>query len=425
MQHGRCWVVLLLLLSLMAGCQEPPPKTTKTTITATTSLTAIPWSEAPETLFQDRATGSWADALEGSATYYRTLKPDRLFRFGPSTLSAQAMARACAELAAVARQENPDTLRETLHKRFRLFRSVGSDGDGHVLVTGYYEPLLHGSLTRSARYFQPLYRRPPDLLTLNLALWSDTWKGKQLMGRIDGRTVRPYFDREAIDGHLFPIGQAGPPPPQNPPSTGILDGHELVWVDSAIDAFFLHIQGSGRVQLDTPSQDGTPQVLRVGYAGANGRPYRSIGKILIDEGRIPRKEMTMPRLSQWLHDNPGELERVLFANPSYVFFRLLEGASVGNIQVPLTAERSMATDHRLFPRGAPGIVATTAPVFDADGQTVTGWRPDIRFTVNQDTGGAIRGAGRVDLFLGFGPHAENWAGVMKQPDSRLYFIAPL
>ena len=417
--RSKRWQVttIILLFFLLAGCEEKPSQTvTKTTSQeATTSLEAVSWSEAPPTLFQDRATRSWAKALEGSAAYYRKMAANKVFHFGAYQVSAPVMAQACTKLADVARTEKPELLQTVLQEHFSLFRSVGRDGDGEVLVTAYYEPLLQGALTRSERYFQPLYRPPPDLLEIDLGLWSSKWKGKRLKGRVQGKRLQPYFTREEIDKNLSSSEQ-----------TGKLAGKglALVWVDSAVDAFFLHIQGSGRVALDTTQQEGGKKMLRVGYAASNGRSYRSIGKILIDEGRLSREEMTLPRLRQWLQDNPEEVQRILFANPSYVFFRELEGDPVGNIQVVLTQGRSIATDHRLFPKGAPSILTTTAPIFAEDGKTVVDWKPDVRFTVNQDTGGAIRGAGRVDLFLGFGEKAENWAGVMKQSGSQLYFIAP-
>lgn len=421
MPHARGgWIVVFLALVLLAGCQEKPPSHK---VTETTSLEAVSWSDAPSALFhQDGATRTWADALEGSAAYYRKIASDRMFHFGAFQVSAQRMAQACAELAETARREDPEALRALLQARFRLFRSVGGEDTGDVLVTAYYEPLLRGSLTPSERYFYPLYRPPADRLVARLDLWSSEWKGKRLVARVEGGRLVPYFDRSEIDGDLFATEQAGKLAGR---------GLALVWVEDPVDAFFLHIQGSGRVALDTAHEgadegadEGEGDMLRVGYAAANGRPYRSIGKILVDEGHVSLEEMTMPRLRQWLRDNPEEVQRVLFANPSYVFFRALEGDPVGNIQVALTQGRSMATDHRLFPKGAPGILATTSPVFAEDGETVTHWQPDVRFTVNQDTGGAIRGAGRVDLFLGFGEQAENRAGVMKQSGSQLYFIAP-
>ena len=416
-RRGWSWGGMVLLLVLLASCQERPlPLPPATPVDARSSLEPVPWLEAPPALFEDAATQSWARALEGSADYYRRSSPDKLFYFGPYEVSAATMARACTTLAETAQKEDPSLLQEVLIKQFRLFRSVGSDGRGEVLVTGYYEPLLRGSRTHSKRYFYPIYGRPTDLLTADLGLWSLKWKGKKLVARVQKGQLLPYYERSQIDGSLSNNGE----------KKGKLAGQglELVWVDNAVDAFFLQIQGSGRVILEGPPAT-EDTVLRLGYDSANGRSYRSIGKVLIDEGQVSREEMTMPRLRQWLEEHPEEVQRLLFSNPSYVFFRFLKGGPLGNIQVALTPERSIATDHRLFPRGAPSILVTTAPLFAKDGKTVAAWKPDVRFTVNQDTGGAIRGAGRVDLFLGFGPQAENWAGVMKQQESQLFFIAPL
>ena len=414
MQRWMVFWGVVALLSVLAGCQSVPlheeaPVAKKVKrihegeVTATTSLEAVAWSEVPATLIQERDILSWAEALEQSGLYYRRLPAGQVLHFGPSPVSAGAMAKACTELAEVARSGDGERLQRVLQQRFRLFRSVGNR-EGDVLVTAYYEPLLHGSLQRSKRYFYPIYRRPPDLLE------SPGADGHRKIYRREKGKAVAYYDRRQIDGKLFSTRQPGKLAKR---------GLELVWVDSAIDAFFLQIQGSGRVMLE----DG--RILRLGYDSANGRSYVAIGKLLIDEGKVPREEMTMPRLRQWLLEHPNDNERLFFANPSYVFFHELQGEAVGNINVPLTPERSIATDHRLFPKGAPAILATTVPLFAGDGKTVTGWRPEVRWVVNQDTGGAIRWAGRVDFFVGFGENVEYRAGVMKQPDSELYFIAPL
>ncbi|WP_193771100.1 murein transglycosylase A [Candidatus Magnetaquicoccus inordinatus] len=408
-------LLLFGLLALLAGCQTVPDKELVVEKkkrekrlrigepTATTSLEIVPWSELPDGLFQDRALHTWAAALEQSAIYYRRLPAKQIFHFATTEITAATLGKTCSELATVARSGDMERLKRLLQERYRLYRAVGNS-EGDVLVTAYYEPLLQGSLQRSKRYFYPIYRHPADLQE------DGSGSGHRKIYRREKGKILPYYERSQIDGFLF-----------SPRLPGKLanKGLELVWVDSAIDAFFLHIQGSGRVQLDNG------QMMRIGYAGSNGRSYVAIGRILIDEGKIAKEEMTMPRLRQWLLDHPEDQQRLFFANPSYVFFQELQGDAVGNINVPLTAERSIATDHRLFPKGAPGILETTIPLLAADGKTVTGWRPDARWIVNQDTGGAIRGAGRVDLFAGFGENIEYRAGVMKQPDSQLFFIAPL
>ncbi|MBF0212174.1 MAG: murein transglycosylase A [Magnetococcales bacterium] len=413
MRHLRLYQIILLIF--LAGCQakplqesvdavkEPPPQELVAEPTSSTSLVPVSWSEAPAELFQDGMIRTWADALTQSALYYRRVPADKSFTFDGYQVTAAQMAKACTELADLARRDNPAQLQQTLQQRFRLFRSVGN-AKGGVLVTGYYEPLLHGSLTRSKRFYFPIYRRPPDLVV------ESGGKGAYRMEK--GKRAR-YYTRSEIDERFLAKSN------NKKLSAKLANrGLELVWVDSPIDAFFLHIQGSGRVKLD----DG--RMMRIGFDSTNGRAYTAIGRILIEEKKVPHEEMTMPRLRQWLVDNPREVRRIFFANPSYVFFRELSGDAVGNINVPLTKDRSIATDHRLFPKGAPGILTTTLPQLAPDGKSVIAWKPETRFVVNQDTGGAIRGAGRVDLFFGFDDHVDFKAGVMKQNNSKLYFIAP-
>ncbi len=393
-------------LLFVAGCQSMPEETASPAPPAATDkvpgevMIPVAWDNADTVLAAESSLTDWADAIEASVGYFARKKPEAKFKFGAHEVAALAMSRAMQKLAAMARTRNRAEFTDYLKDNFLLFRSVGNDGRGNVLVTAYYEPLLHGSKSRSNRYRHPLYTRPGDLLQVNLDPWLPQLK-KRIVARLDGASLQPYYDREEIELEKR-----------------LADKNlELVWVDDPLDLFFLQIQGSGRVQLD----DGG--VMLVGYNGANGRPYRSIGKILIDEGAISRKDMSLPALRKWLKENPAQQDRILNANPSYVFFRKLSGGPYGNISVALTPERSIATDHRIFPKGAPGMLITTIPHFTGNGSKVE-WRQSARFIVNQDTGGAIRGPGRVDLFLGFGDAAEKSAGIMKQSGSSLFFIAP-
>ncbi|MBF0453848.1 MAG: MltA domain-containing protein [Magnetococcales bacterium] len=392
------------LLALLAGCESTPSLSPMTaSLSPENVLVQSSWREIDQALEEESSLDRWADALEGSVAYFAKKNPQSTFRFGSETVTALEMTRATQKLAKIARLGNGKNFQAYLKKHFRLFRSVGSDQKGDVLVTAYYEPLLYGSYTQSSRYQYPLYRLPDDLLKIDLSPWLPEMAKKKIIGRFDGKKLTPYYNRQEIDfEHKLANKKL-----------------ELVWVDNLADVFFLQIQGSGRIQLDTG------KVLRVGYHGANGHPYRSIGKILIDEGAIEREQMSLPALRKWLRENPSQQKRLFNANPSYVFFRTLDGGPYGNIQVALTPGRSIATDHRLFPKGAAGLLKTTLPRFSADGQHIVDWQESFRFVVNQDTGGAIRGAGRVDLFLGFGQEAEQRAGVMKQSDSRLYFLAPV
>ncbi len=283
--------------------------------------------------------------------------------------------------------------RAFFERRFRPFRVVGPDGDSG-LITGYYEPELSGAWQPSDAYPVPLYTRPKDLVTVRLSDFGGDFGDERLAGRVEGGRLKPYYDRaQIVDGALDGAGT------------------EIVWVADPIAAFFLQIQGSGRVRLP----DG--EILRLGYAATNGRPYTAIGRVLVAEGALEREEVTLQSIRDWLRANPAEQRRVMDRNRSYVFFREVPGEGpVGTQGVPLTPGRSLAVDHRLMPLGAPLWIDTVDPLDPA--------RPLRRLAVAQDTGGAIRGAVRGDLFWGAGLDAEERAGRMKSP-GRYYVLLPV
>jgi len=223
-------------------------------------------------------------------------------------------------------------------------------------------------------------------------------KVEKLFGRAQGEQFTPYYSRGEIDEEELLKGRQ----------------LEIAWVEDPIDVFFMHIQGSGIIRLP----DG--RRLSLGYAAQNGRPYRSIGRLLIDEGKIPREEMSMQRLRRYLSDNPDERNDIFRYNESYVFFRVLENGPLGSLEVPVTAGRSIATDGRLFPKGALAWIETQIPVIDDAGQ-LAGWRPIGRFVLNQDTGGAIRGFQRADLYFGAGDKPGALAGYMNRR-GKIFFL---
>ncbi|HYC47570.1 MAG TPA: MltA domain-containing protein [Burkholderiales bacterium] len=275
--------------------------------------------------------------------------------------------------------------RAFFEQRFTPYEISSSESGEEGLITGYYEPLLHGSRTPTARFRFPVYAVPDDLLVIDMAELYPQLKGMRLRGRIDGRKVVPYYDRAAIENGHAP-----------------LRGKELVWVDDALDLFFLQIQGSGRVRL------ANGETIRVGYADQNGHPYRSIGRLLVERGELTLEEASMQGIKAWVRKNPAGAAALLNANPSYVFFRELQGAAggpIGALGVPLTPERSIAVDRAHVPLGAPVFVSTTWP---------NSAKPLYRLMVAQDTGGAIRGPVRADFFWGFGAAAGEQAGRMKQ-----------
>ncbi|UCD71011.1 MAG: MltA domain-containing protein [Syntrophobacterales bacterium] len=338
-------------------------------------------------------------AISRSMEFFRRLPEDRLFEYGGDHYSTGHLINSMKTfLYLLDEAEDMEELTDMIREQFNVYQSVGLDGRGTVLYTGYYEPILEGSITPNEKYRWPLYKRPDDLMEIDLELFSRKFEGEKIVARYDGSRVVPYFSREEIDSH------------------GVLFGRELelAWLKDPIDVFFLHIQGSGQVLLE----DGTH--LRVNYSACNGRPYRSIGSLLIDRGIISKEEMNISRLREYLRDNPSQREEILNYNESYVFFRVVEQGPLGNIEVPLTPGRSVATDSRMFPKGALVYVCGEKPIADDSG-TIIAWIPFSRFVLNQDTGGAIKGPGRVDLFWGKGESAGIPAGYMKN-EGRLYFL---
>ena len=266
------------------------------------------------------------------------------------------------------------------------------------LVTGYYEPLLNGSKRRSTRYCYPLYAPPDDLLTIDMGELFPELKDKRVRGRLEGKRVVPYWTRADIDAGRAAVG-----------------GKELVWVDDPIEAFFLQVQGSGRIQL---AEGGA---IRIGYADQNGQPYRSVGRVLVERGEMTLEQASMQSIKQWGRAHVDQLPALLDENPSYVFFRevafnpaaTIDGP-IGALGVPLAAGRAIAVDTGFVPLGAPVFLATTMPLSTAQLN---------RLVLAQDTGGAIRGAPRADLFWGFGDEAGQQAGRMKQ-DGRMWVLWP-
>ncbi|MEO8991779.1 MAG: MltA domain-containing protein [Nitrosospira sp.] len=309
----------------------------------------------------------------------------------------EAFLRSCAVLknqplwsetciqAVAMRGQDGAMLRKFFESRFVPYQVLNSDGSDDGLVTGYYEPLLKGSRKPSKHYRYPLYSTPDELLVIDLSEVYPELKNMRLRGRLQGRKIVPYYSRSDIAMNPAP-----------------LQGRELLWVDDEIDLFFLQIQGSGRVQLETG------EVVRVGYSEQNGHPYKSIGKLLVERGELPLEKASMQGIRAWGQRNPQKLGELLRQNSSFVFFREVPTAvpgPVGALGVPLTAGRSLAVDPRAVPQGAPVFLATTWP--DTDKEL-------YRLMVAQDTGGAIKGNVRADFFWGFGAEAAEQAGKMKQ-----------
>lgn len=337
-------------------------------------------------------------AVAESLAWLASQPADHVFVAGPRRVTVAEQVRALEGLLGVlAEAPGPERLAAYVRGAFEPLESPGGP-DGRMLVTGYYEPVVEASDRPSAEYAVPILGLPDDLVEVRLEAFDPRYRGERLFGRVEGRRLVPYWRRAEID-------------------TGRLAGRglELAWARDPVDVFFMEIQGSGTLRFP----DGRER--RVGYAGANGRAYRAIGRLLIDEGHVPREAMSMQAIREWLRAHPDERQRVLQHNESYVFFRPLSGAPEGSLGRPLTPGRSVATDARLFPPGALAFLDTEQPERAPDG--AVRWVPLARFVLNQDTGGAIRGAGRVDFFWGRGEAAAFAAGLMRQA-GHLYFLVP-
>jgi membrane-bound lytic murein transglycosylase A len=385
--------------AILAGCVTAPAPTPAPTPPPTPapvpspaplppSFRAEPWSALPGWQ-DDRASEAWPAWLVSC----RALTEREATR---------ETWRAPCEAAAAVDARDPAAVRRFFEAQFTPWSVSFPDGRTTGLVTGYYEPLLRGSRTRTAQYAVPLYAPPDDLLTVDLTSLHPELKDKRVRARVEGKRVVPYWTRAQIERGAAPT-----------------EGKVLAWVADPLDAAFLQIQGSGRVELP----DGS--VMRVGYADQNGHPYRSIGRVLIERGELTRDTASMQAIKAWARSNPDKLEALLDENPSYVFFREVPPPAPGTIDatidgpygalgVPLLAGRAIAVDPRSIPLGAPVFLATTYPLSD---------RRLERLTLAQDTGGAIRGAVRADFFWGFGDEAGREAGRMRQ-DGAMWLLWP-
>jgi len=302
-----------------------------------------------------------------------------------STLINKPQWQAACTAANSIKQPNKIVIQNYFTQYFNAYSANNQDGTDTGLITGYYEPLLKGSRTKSSQYQYPLYRQPSDLVTVELGDVYPELKNKRVRGKLVGNKLVPYMSRAEIE--------VSPSP---------LSGNELLWINDILDVFFLHIQGSGLVKLDNGED------VHVGYADQNGQAYNSIGRILVERGELTADQASMQGIKNWARINLAKLRDLLNNNPSYVFFRELPAnlsGPIGALGVPISAERSVAIDPKFVPLGAPIFIATTQP---------NSTNPLKRMMVAQDTGGAIKGGVRADYFWGAGNEAGKMAGAMKQ-----------
>jgi membrane-bound lytic murein transglycosylase A len=392
--YSKCALILTTAIAVfIAGCPAPlkrPPAESALVRSATFS-------------YPDFSDDLNLDGLEHgilkSLVYLQRVPADRNYQFGKDRYDATHLIKSLQHFLDFIRT-NPSTreLKKFIRSNYLVYQSVGRNQRGEVLFTGYYEPHLSGRLYRDEEFQYPIYALPMDLMTIDLSAFNEKYDGESIIGRYTGQTIVPYHDRREIDEENVLVGKAEP----------------LAWVKDPVDLFFLQIQGSGKVFLETG------EVINVHYHNTNGRPYRSIGKLLIEEQKIAREEMSMQKIRSYLQAHPEEMAPIINYNPSYVFFKIESEGPLGYLNVLLTPGRSVALDKRLFPPAALAYIQTKKPVVDSASQ-IDNWTDCNRFVLNQDTGGAIRGPGRADLFWGNGPYAEIAAGHLAHT-GKLYFL---
>lgn len=342
----------------------------------------------------DHDTLSLIQAAERQLTYLTKLPPEKTISFGIDSYSVARLIRSL-EILISTLQENPDAsqFNRFLLDNYHVYQAGGRERQGgrRMLVTGYYEPVFDGSLSREDPFLYPVYSVPDSLVTRS--------QGEQTeVGRYDRNNLfLPYWSRAEIENN------------------NLLKGYELAYLRDPFDAFLLHVQGSGRIRL----QDNTIKAIR--FAGTNGLEYNSIGKLLVDEEIMPLKEVNIPAIRSYLERNPEQRQRILHHNPRYIFFTWgSTSGPTGSSGEVLTPGRSIAIDVAALPAGTIGYLTTRAPITDNQGM-INGWKPLHRFVFPQDTGAAIKGTGRVDLFWGNGGYARTAANNMKE-EGKLYFL---
>ncbi|NBW52913.1 MAG: murein transglycosylase [Betaproteobacteria bacterium] len=389
--------ILLLLSLLLISCAEVANKADKTSNvksncdcpkikTEKEDLAKIPdygllkksdWSAIESSLESDNLLPAWTAWLRSCS----------------SLKQKDAWKKVC-DLTDSIKEPSNENIQNYFKKYFNVYTATNLDGSDTGMITGYYQPILKGSMVKTAQYKVPLYTTPKDLITVDLSEVYPELKSKRLRGKLAGNKLVPYLSRAEIDGQGSPLA-----------------GNEIVWVEDPVEAFFLEIQGSGIIHFDNGD------IMQIGYADQNGYPFKAIGSTLIQKKEITMAEASMEGIKNWARKNINKLREFLNINASYVFFRKLPDdlpGPIGALGVSIEAERSVAIDPKFIPLGAPIFLSTTQP------NTTD---PLERLMVAQDTGGAIRGGVRADFYWGSGYEAGRKAGSMKQ-QGKIWTLLP-
>lgn len=386
-------VPFVLSLLCLCGC---PPKEQQWTPSAKDYGRALPPGQLalrkiPPERYPDFSRGFYGregleTAIRQSLSYLSRPSSKRYYPYGDISHN-RVVASLQAFLLVLQQARTPQDFDAHIRDRFDVYQSVGCDDRGTVLFTGYYTPIFEGRKHREGPFQYPLYKAPPDLI-------ADAEGNVQGRRTPDGRIV-PYMTRREIE------------------ESHQLEGTELAWLKTPFEAYVVTVQGSAKLRL----ADGS--LWEIGYAGNNGHDYVPIAKAMIADGAIQAKDLSLQTLLHYFRDHPGDVQKYAWQNPRYVFFKETSGGPFGSIGVPVTAYRSIATDKQIFPRASLAFLDTQVPQADANGTVTQG--PYAEFACDQDTGGAIRAAGRCDLYLGVGDAAEALAG-RTYAEGKLYYI---
>ena len=389
MKHVVNFLLLGLIILSVAGCTRT---VTRMPAPSADALIAVPAEQVD--LNDDLDFASLELAIDRSVKYYEDSSQNSVYRMADKLIGAKQLKESLLAFRKIIKNDaSNEEKKNQIRQDFDIYRAAGDDEYGGVLFTGYYEPLLEGSLTQTDKYRYPLYKPPPDLVMKAIS------KNETKISRMKNGEAVPYYTRREID------------------VDGVLKGRglELLWVADPVELFTLHIQGSGKIKLE----DG--RMLTVSYAQTNGWPFRSVTRYMLDNGMIKGSESSYRNVKKFLKSKEEqELFEILSYNERYIFFRFVEKEPIGSLGQPVTPDRSIATDPDYFPQGALAFIRLRKPLFDAEGN-IKERVPFSRFVLSQDKGSAIKGPGRVDLFCGFGANAQSTAGSLKEK-GELYFL---
>ena len=395
----RALVVALTCLSMTAcgwfGCRKKPKNYSKPLPPGENALVKLTDpADYPDfgTGFKNR--DGLIEAIDYSLQYYEHPSSRNFFPYRVPNDQGITHERAVETLKAfkkvLAEAKDATDLHRLVCERFDVYMSRGCDEQGTVLFTGYCTPIFDGSLKRTPEFRYPLYKRPPDLVIKP--------DGTPVGRRTPSGEIVPYYTRREIETKQLLAGK----------------GLELVWLRDPLEVYIAHVQGSAKIRLP----DG--KMITVGYHGKTDRPYSSLGLALVSDGKIKLDDLSLKTIIEYFEKHPHEKSHYIYVNDSYVFFTRREGPVVGSLNVPVTPYRTIATDKAVFPRGLLAYVVTKAPVIKSNGKVAM--EPFYSYALDQDTGGAIRSAGRCDIYMGVGPEAMLLAG-RTRAEGKLYYLA--